>query len=98
MRFRSRPLLDAAEGQACVCCGREDGTIVAAHLPGSFYGMPAGWGQKTHDWLTAHLCLRCHALVDGAPGRRDARLRLQLLCLTLERLFEDGVLRVEHRC
>jgi hypothetical protein len=93
-RFESRKLLDAARGQSCVLCGTQDGTVVACHLPGSKYGMAAGWGLKTHDWLTAHLCHHCHYEIDGI-GRQDFQLRMRALCLTLERLFAEGKLRVE---
>ena len=94
-RFRSRRLLDAAEGQLCVLCQREKkrDTVVPAHLPGSFYGMSAGTGQKTHDWLVAHLCDSCHHAMDN-ECRKDAQVRMRALCLTLERLFEQGVLAV----
>lgn len=92
-RFRSRKLLDAAEGRACVLCGRQDETVVAAHLPGVGYNMPAGTSQKIHDWLAAHLCYHCHYEVDGI-GRQDFQLRMRALCLTLERLFDEGVLIV----
>ena len=95
-RYRSRRLLDAAEGRACVLCGKQDDTVVPAHLPGSKYGMPAGWSQKTHDWLVAHLCFHCHYEIDGI-GRQDFQLRMKALCLTLERLFDEGMLRVRDR-
>lgn len=98
--FRSRKLLDAAAGQPCVLCGRY-GSTVPAHLPGAFYGMPAGTGQKTHDWLAAHLCNEpqadgspsCHELMDS-EWRMDPHVRLTALCKTLERLFDEGTLRV----
>ncbi len=95
-RFQSRKLLDTAEDRACVLCGRCEGTTVPAHLPGSRYGMPAGWSQKTHDWLVAHVCFECHELLDGPDGRQDFQLRMKALCLTLERLFAAGVLRVHQ--
>ena len=96
-RFESRKLLDAARGQTCVLCAR-DGlfsteTTVPAHLPGSYYGMPAGVGQKTHDWLVAHLCAAHHEMMDGL-WRRGTDIRMMALCLTLERLFDQGVIVV----
>lgn len=74
-------------------CGARDETVVLAHLPGSFYGMAAGVGQKTHDWLGAHLCYGCHQLMDTVH-RKDAEIRMKALCLTLERLFDEGVITV----
>lgn len=93
MRFESKRLREAARDVPCVLCNRNDGTVVLAHLPGSFYGMPAGMGQKTHDWLGAHLCHDCHAEIDSTH-RRDAEIRMMALCRTLERLFNDGTLTV----
>ena len=94
-RFVSRKLLDAAENQLCVICERpmKTETVVPAHLPGSFYGMPAGTRQKTHDWLVAHLCDHCHNNMDTI-WRKDAQMRMMALCKTLERLFERGVIIV----
>ena len=85
--------------QDCVLCGRPN--AVPAHLPGSFYGMAAGTGQKTHDWLVAHLCNTprddgqpsCHERMDSV-WRTDPTMRMRALCLTLQRLFDDGVLVV----
>ena len=70
-----------------------DDTTVAAHLPGSFYGMSAGHGEKTHDWLVAHLCLVCHNDMDTVM-RKDPQMRMKALCLTLQRLFDEGVITV----
>ena len=93
-RFRSNALREAARGRSCVLCKHADSDLtVLAHLPGAFYGMPAGTGQKTHDWLGAHLCYACHQLMDTAY-RKDAEIRMKALCLTLERLFDDGTIRV----
>ena len=93
-RFESRKLLNQAEGRVCVLC-EKGGTVVPAHLPGAFYGMPAGHGEKTHDWLVAHLCLECHTKMDGPEWRKDAQIRMKALCLTLERLFTSGAIVVE---
>ena len=92
-RFESRALLNQADGRACVLCGA-CGSTVPAHLPGSFYGMPAGVGEKTHDWLVAHLCHECHTKMDGPDWRRDPQIRMKALCLTLERLFISGAIVV----
>lgn len=96
VRYRSPSLLRAAQGQSCVLCGTVDGTVVPAHLPGSLYRMPAGTGQKTHDWLVAHLCHEHHTQMD-TTWRTDCQMRMMALCLTLERLFSDGILTVNKR-
>lgn len=92
-RFQSRKLLDAAKDQSCVLCRCNNGTTVPAHLPGAYYGMPAGTGEKTHDWLVAHLCYDCHEKMDS-QWRRDTQIRMKALCLTLDRLFQQGKLEV----
>ena len=97
-RYRSQKLLAEAEGRTCVLCEfdgkiNDVSTTVPAHLPGSFYGMPAGIAAKTHDWLVAHLCDEHHTWIDSV-GRMDAEARMKALCLTLQRLFAEGVLIV----
>ena len=87
--YRNRTLLYAARGETCVLCGADDGTIVAAHLPGSIYGMDAGMGEKCADFCVAHLCSQCHSRMD-TEWRRDTQIRMKALCLTLERLFANG--------
>lgn len=60
--FRSRRLLDRANGAPCANCGAEDGTTVPAHSNHLEDGK--GTGLKAHD-LVAHLCYACHNIVDG---------------------------------
>lgn len=96
-RFDSAKLRDAARGRPCVLCEHDlvdcTETTVLAHLPGAFYAMPAGWGEKTHDWLGAHLCSDHHERMDN-EWRRNPHMRLMALCLTLQRLFAEGVIVV----
>ena len=91
-RYQNRSLLHCAKGESCVLCGKNDGTTIPAHLPGAYYGMQAGTGQKTHDWLVGHVCMDCHTYLDG-DGRKDTQTRMKALCLTLERLFANGGMR-----
>lgn len=54
-----------AEGQACVSCGAQDGTVVLAHYFGArrhAYG--GGMSLKGHDAIGAHLCHACHRFMD----------------------------------
>ena len=93
-RYQNRSLLHCAKGEPCVLCGKNDGSTVPAHLPGALYGMASGTGQKTHDWLVAHVCNSpqqngepsCHEKLDTV-WRKDTQIRMKALCLTLERLF-----------
>lgn len=64
--FRSRKLLDLAEGQPCMNCGAEDGTVVAAHSNLSRHGK--GKSIKAHDCFVAFLCHRCHSWLDQGCG------------------------------
>jgi hypothetical protein len=64
--YRNRALLDLANGQRCVRCGANDGTIVACHYHGPFAHLfGKGMSEKTDDDLCAHLCGRCHSLHDA---------------------------------
>jgi hypothetical protein len=63
--LRSKAMLQAAEGQACVNCGARDGTVVAAHyqgMRGHIFGK--GKGIKPHDLCIADLCAKCHSAFD----------------------------------
>ena len=108
--IRSRKLLNAAEGQACVNCGVRDGTIVAAHYQGiraQIFGK--GKGIKPHDLCIADLCTTggkgCHHMFDHAEGSyyKDAYLRKIdlserfLFCViqTLIRRVKQGVLNAD---
>ena len=65
--IRSKKILSAAEGQACVHCGVRDDTIVAAHYQGlrsQIFGK--GKGIKPHDLCVADLCAKCHYEFDNS--------------------------------
>lgn len=94
MTFRSRKLLDLARDAACVSCGTQDGTVVAAHYFGPMrYRLGGGMGHKVTDVATAHLCAVCHAELDTYAGgnttERSERF-LYLIIKTLDRLFQEG--------
>jgi len=73
MTYRNRRLLDLAEGQRCVMCGADDGTVVAAHSNLSEHGK--GMGVKAHDSMHAWLCHRCHAEYDQGRKMNKAEKR-----------------------
>ena len=75
MTIRSRQLLDHAKGATCQNCGRQDGTIVAAHANRQALGK--GMGEKAPDIFTAHLCYACHTWLDqGGTGTDPSGLYL----------------------
>ncbi len=65
-RPEAKAMLDLAKGQACIRCGINDGTIVACHYQGlRSASLGKGEGIKTHNLFVAHLCSKCHAIVDS---------------------------------
>lgn len=69
MNIRSRKLLDFADGAACQNCGRQDGTVVAAHANSSKLGK--GMSIKADDPFHAHLCNECHGWLDQGGIAND---------------------------
>jgi hypothetical protein len=60
--YRNKKLLEILRKSPCQCCGREDGTVVAAHSNQLRDGK--GRGIKAHDYRTAALCYKCHMDLD----------------------------------
>lgn len=82
---RSKKLLKAAEGQSCIRCGSEDGTIVAAHYSGYMsHRLGKGLGQKCDDTATAELCYNCHCEMDQYLKGNDPERAVEFLILILE--------------
>lgn len=92
-------LRDSADGEACVACGKRDGTVVLCHYFGPrrhAYG--GGMGHKGHDAVAAHLCMTCHKRVDTEGRDKDYKWQaseefLHYCALTWIRWIEKGVLR-----
>ena len=63
-KFRDREYLDDFKGKACQVCGRQDGTVVGAHVNYMNFGAQS----KNHDYYTAALCGPCHKSHDTWPG------------------------------
>ena len=59
---RSKKLLSAYREIPCQNCGRDDGTVVAAHSNWAEHGK--GRGIKASDDRCASLCSRCHSTLD----------------------------------
>ena len=56
--YRNKKLLEAVREFPCAMCGREDGTVCAAHSNQQRDGK--GTGIKAHDYRIASLCYQCH--------------------------------------
>lgn len=67
--YRNPRITKHANGQACQNCGRQDGTIVAAHSNLQEHGR--GSFHKAHDLFVAFLCHDCHTWLDAVGNRRD---------------------------
>lgn len=63
---RSRKLLEACRDLACQHCGRDDGTVVAAHSNQAKHGK--GRAIKASDVFVAALCMGCHYAIDQGRG------------------------------
>lgn len=90
--YRNPKLLRLAEGQSCVNCDIQDGTIVSAH---SNFGK--GMGLKASDSTIMHLCFRCHTEYDqGSKMNRYEKREFaeKMNGRTLRRLLEQGKLVV----
>ena len=102
--IRSKKLLSASRGAACVNCGAQDDTVVAAHYQGlrsHTYGK--GKGQKPHDILVADLCHRCHSAFDqyesgdGDDFQRKIDRSEQFqhaILMTIIRRIREGVIKI----
>jgi hypothetical protein len=70
--YRNRALLDLANGQRCVRCGANDGTIVACHYHGPYAHLfGKGMAEKVSDHLICWLCYDCHQTFDAKDLTTD---------------------------
>jgi len=60
--YRNKRLLEIVRESPCQICGKQDGTVVAAHSNQQRDGK--GMGIKAHDYRIAALCFTCHADID----------------------------------
>lgn len=97
MTFRSRKVLDLAEGQACVMCGNQDGTIVAAHS--NLLEHDKGRGHKAHDGMSAWLCHSCHSHYDqGGMLKSEARdFILTAISRTYMQMWNEELIQVKGK-
>lgn len=96
MSFRSKKLLNSAEGQACTVCGSV-GTTVSAHANSVALGK--GTGIKCPDFYTCHLCVTCHSLYDGRAGKLTKQEKEEMWTIaflrTVKRWFDQGFVEVK---
>ena len=90
-------LTEAARHESCIRCGRDDGTVVAAHINGPIaHWLGRGMSKKPHDLFCAHLCFRCHDDMDGRSNRdpdNKQREWAELVLRTQRRLIDKGVIK-----
>jgi hypothetical protein len=87
--------LEVVRSSPCQSCGREDGTVVAAHSNQLRDGK--GRSIKAHDYRIAALCHRCHMELDqGASLNREERHELweEAHRKTIGWLFEQGHIKI----
>lgn len=60
--YRNKKLLELVRQSPCQFCGKQDGTVVAAHSNQQRDGK--GMGLKAHDYRIAALCFTCHSEID----------------------------------
>ena len=95
MIYRNKALLETVRGSPCQSCGRDDGTVVAAHSNQLRDGK--GRSIKAHDYRIAALCHQCHLELDqGATLGRVEKMELweEAHRKTIGWLFEKGHLKV----
>jgi transposase-like protein len=88
----SKKLLQSARDMYCMECGRQDGTVVAAHR-----NEGKGMGMKVPDWQVAYLCHDCHYALDNAKDMtRDERRAMWNRCYvkTVDYWFRSGLVKV----
>jgi hypothetical protein len=95
-------LRDAANGQACVRCGKQDDTVVLCHYSGPYqHKFGKGTGIKGHDAAAADLCSQCHQFFDEYRSEVSEQWRLErseeflaACLLTVIRRIQQGILKV----
>jgi hypothetical protein len=60
--YRDDPWMALCSGRACIACGRNDETVVAAHSNQQAHGK--GKGIKAESWTCLPLCRACHYAFD----------------------------------
>jgi hypothetical protein len=93
--YRNKDLLEIVRQSPCQVCGRQDGTVVAAHSNQLRDGK--GRGLKAHDYRIAAMCFSCHSNLDqGNTMSKEERVEMwdEAHRKTIGWLFEKDRLKV----
>jgi hypothetical protein len=93
--YRNKQLLELVRQSPCQVCGRQDGTVVAAHSNQLRDGK--GRGLKANDYRIAAMCFSCHSDLDqGTKMSKEERVDLwdEAHRKTIGWLFENDYLTV----
>lgn len=94
--YRNKRLLEACRELPCQVCGRQDGTVAAAHSNRQIDGK--GTGIKANDYRIAAMCAMCHFEIDnGSNLSREERQDMWETAhrQTIGALFENDTLVVK---
>lgn len=93
-RKANKKTLALANGESCVRCGVNDGTICSCHYTGfRQHELGKGYGMKCNDLATAFLCHKCHTEMDQPKERKSVEASEDFLfCVikTIIRKEENG--------
>jgi hypothetical protein len=95
MMYRNKDLLEIVRRSPCQVCGKEDGTVVAAHSNQLRDGK--GRGLKAHDHRIAAMCFVCHSNLDqGNKMSKEERVEMweEAHRKTIGWLFENDHIKV----
>lgn len=95
MLYRNKRILEIVRNFHCQHCGKQDGTVVAAHSNQLRDGK--GKGIKASDYRIASLCFMCHAELDqGKNLSKQERVEMweEAHRKTIGLLFDNGHLQV----
>lgn len=98
--IRSKAIRDAANGESCTVCGRNDGTTVFCHLNESWAGK--AMKLKADDIAGFFGCNFCHAVYDGRIKEtagyhpaQEPKVIMRAMYRTIRRLWELGILSIQ---
>ena len=89
--IRSKAIRQAANGEACTVCGKNDGTTVFCHLNESWAGK--GIGQKSDDIAGFFGCDVCHLDYDVIKCVKDDEL-MRAMYRTWRILIDRGIIKI----